>query len=238
MNLCVNAVDAMPEGGRLSLRSRRLPEGQILMTVEDTGTGMDRETLEHALEPFFTTKPQGKGTGLGLSLVYSTVKAHHGELSVHSRPGQGTTIDMRFREMKPELEAAPVMDPEAPQVTRSRCILLVDDDELIQESVSAQLEAMDHQVSLAASGEEAVTLVDQGLRPDLIILDMNMPGWGGTHTLPRLRQALPEVPVLLSTGRADQRAIDLAHAHPGVTLLAKPFSFSELQATFAAVLPD
>jgi len=81
-----------------------------------------------------------------------------------------------------------------------------------------------------------MALVNLGLRPGLIILDMNMPGWGGAHTLPRLRQALPEVPILLSTGRADQRAIDLAHAHPGVTILAKPFSFRELQAAFAAIL--
>jgi DNA-binding response OmpR family regulator len=79
-------------------------------------------------------------------------------------------------------------------------------------------------------------LLQQGYRPEIIILDMNMPGWGGARTLPRLRAALPEVPILLSTGRADQRALDLAHAFPGVTILAKPFSFRELQATFAAVL--
>ena len=236
MNLCVNAVDAMPEGGSLTLRTRSLLDGRILLAVEDSGTGMAPETLEHALEPFFTTKPQGKGTGLGLSLVYSTVKAHHGELSLQSRSGQGTTIEMRFPGAKVHSEPSARVDPEADAKTASLRILLVDDDELIRQSVSAQLEAMEHRVSLATSGEEAMALVNLGLRPGLVILDMNMPGWGGAHTLPRLRQALPEVPILLSTGRADQRAIDLAHAHPGVTILAKPFSFRELQAAFAAIL--
>jgi CheY-like chemotaxis protein len=81
-------------------------------------------------------------------------------------------------------------------------------------------------------------LLEQGLQPAVVILDMNMPGWGGARTLPKLRAALPDVPILLSTGRADQQAIDLAHAHPGVTILAKPFGFRELQAAFAAILPE
>jgi len=238
MNLCVNAVDAMPEGGSLTLKTRSLLDGRILLAVEDSGIGMAPETLEHALEPFFTTKPQGKGTGLGLSLVYSTVKAHHGELSLQSRAGQGATIEMRFPGIKAQAEPAPPVDAEAQPATLSRRILLVDDDELVQQSIVAQLEAMDHLVSPALSGEEAMTLVDCGLWPDLIILDMNMPGWGGANTLPRLRQALPEVPILLSTGRADQRAIDLAHAHAKVTILAKPFGFRELQAALAAIFPD
>jgi PAS domain S-box-containing protein len=236
MNLCVNAVDAMAEGGRLTL-STRLHDGQVVVTVADTGAGMAPETLERALEPFFTTKPQGKGTGLGLSLVYSTVKAHHGELNIQSWPGHGTTIEMRFPAVETRSEPA---GPGASGPSASGApltILLVDDDELIRSAVSAQLEAMGHQATLTACGEEAMALLERGLRPSLIILDMNMPGWGGAGTLPRLRAALPEVPILLSTGRADQQAIDLAHAHPGVTILAKPFSFRELQATFAEILP-
>lgn len=236
MNLCLNAVDAMPEGGCLTLRTRSLLDGRALMAVEDSGTGMAPETLEHALEPFYTTKPQGKGTGLGLSLAYSTVKAHHGELSIHSRLGYGTTIEMRFQPSKAKDEPSVLAASETDQGMVSLQILLVDDDDLIQSSVGAQLDVMEHQVSLASSGEAAMALLEQGLRPDLIILDMNMPGWGGAGTLPRLRQLLPLVPILLSTGRADQRAFDLAHAHPGVTILAKPFSFRELQKTFADIL--
>ncbi len=236
MNLCVNAIDAMPDGGRLTLRTRSLSDGRLLLAVEDTGIGMAPETLEHAFEPFFTTKPQGKGTGLGLSLAYSTVKAHHGELSVQSRLWVGTTLELRFPASQVRDEHAAPEGPDTAQSDTALLILLVDDDELIQSAISAQLEAMGHLVSPALTGEEAMGKVDEGLRPDLIILDMNMPGWGGANTLPRLRAALPEVPVLLSTGRADQRAIDLAHAHPGVTILAKPFGFRELQATLGAVL--
>jgi CheY-like chemotaxis protein len=203
----------------------------------DTGVGMTPETLEHALEPFFTTKPQGKGTGLGLSLAYRTVKAHHGEMDIHSRPGEGTTLDLRFPAGINQ-EGPTGANPEpVPATTTGFTILLVDDDELIQSAVAAQLEVMGHHTDLAGTGEAAMALVDQGLRPDLVILDMNMPGWGGAITLPKLRQALPDVPILLSTGRADQRAIDLAHSHPGVTILAKPYAFRELQAAFAAMLP-
>jgi PAS domain S-box-containing protein len=237
MNLCVNAADAMPEGGRLTLRTRSLASGQVLLTVADTGMGMAPEVLEHAIEPFFTTKPQGKGTGLGLSLVYGTVKAHHGELSLQSRVGQGTTIEMRFQAATPCAEPAAQDGPIPLRFNAALQILLVDDDELVQSAISAQLEAMGHLVNPAMTGEEAMDRIGAGLQPDLVVLDMNMPGWGGAHTLPKIRAALPEVPILLSTGRADQRAIDLAHAHPGVIILAKPFGLRELQAAVATILP-
>ena len=237
MNLCVNAVDAMPEGGHLTLSTRRQPDGRVLLAVVDDGAGMSPETLEHAVDPFFTTKPQGKGTGLGLSLAYSTVKAHHGDLTIQSRLGHGTTVEMRFQPVFAQAEPAPRENDEATHPGASCRILLVDDDELIQSSVAAQLEAMGHEAIVTSSGEQAMEQVNQGLQPDAVILDMNMPGWGGARTLPRLRAALPEVPILLSTGRADQRALDLARAIQGVTILAKPFSFREFQATFAAILP-
>ena len=237
MNLCVNAVDAMPGGGSLTLCTRPQPDGQLLLTVTDTGTGMSPETLEHAIDPFFTTKPQGKGTGLGLSLAYSTVKAHHGELSIQSRLGQGTSVQLRFKAAVPTEEPATPQDTLTALSEASLQVLLVDDDELIQSSVAAQLEAMGHVATVTASGEQAMEQLGKGWQPDVIILDMNMPGWGGARTLPRLRAALPEVPILLSTGRADQRALDLAVAIEGVTILAKPFSFRELRAAFAAFLP-
>jgi CheY-like chemotaxis protein len=108
-------------------------------------------------------------------------------------------------------------------------VLLVDDDELIQCSIEPLLEVMGHRVSLVSSGEAALATLEAGLQPDLVILDMNMPGLGGAGTLPRLRALRPSVPVLLATGRADQRAQDLVAAHPHVTLLSKPFSMEDLQ---------
>ena len=109
-------------------------------------------------------------------------------------------------------------------------VLLIDDDDLIQSSVQAILEVLGYPaVNTAQSGEEALTMLEAGLEVDLVILDMNMPGLGGIGTLPRLRVLRPDVPVLLATGRIDQTAMTVASAHPGVTLLSKPFGLRELQ---------
>ncbi len=234
MNLCVNAVDAMPENGTLLLRTRNLPGHWVEVQVQDSGTGMPKDVLDRAMDPFFTTKEVGKGTGLGLSIVYSTVKTHQGEVELRSEPGQGTCVVLRF----PASDglAQPVESSGAHRILpfdASLEVLLVDDDELIQNSMLGMLELLGHQPCLATSGEEALIRVEGGLRPDVVILDMNMPGIGGAGTLPRLRALLPTVPVLLTTGRADQTALDLVQAHPHVTLLSKPFGMKELQAHLA-----
>ena len=115
-------------------------------------------------------------------------------------------------------------------------VLLVDDDDLVQRSVQALLEVMGHNaVTAVLCGEDALAMLEAGLEPDLVILDMNMPGLGGIGTLPRLRALSPAVPVLLSTGRADQTALTLASAHPGVTLLSKPFGLRELQSHLESI---
>ncbi|BDU70187.1 hypothetical protein GETHOR_22880 [Geothrix oryzae] len=230
MNLCVNAVDAMPENGTLTLGTRNLEGGWVEARVEDTGTGMAPEVLEKALDPFFTTKEVGKGTGLGLSLVYSTVKAHGGKMELQSEPGRGTCVILRFPASGVSGEPRESSGPQKiVGGLPSLKVLLVDDDELIQSSIQAILELLGHRVTLAPSGEEALAKLEAGLRPAVVILDMNMPGLGGAGTLPRLRALLPDLPVLLATGRADQTARDLTQAHAGVTLLAKPFSMGDLQ---------
>ena len=232
MNLCVNAVDAMPENGTLTLHSRNVGNDWIEVVVEDNGSGMPKAVLEKALDPFFTTKEVGKGTGLGLSMVFSTMTAHRGKILIESEPGKGTRVMLRFpaseqdsqrQAVEPELAKIPV----APQGTLR--VLLVDDDDLIRISVQMLLEVLGHQVTSAASGEEALGMLEAGLESELVILDMNMPGLGGTGTLPRLRALRPKVPVFLSTGRTDQAALNLASAHPGVTLVSKPFGLRELQ---------
>jgi CheY-like chemotaxis protein/anti-sigma regulatory factor (Ser/Thr protein kinase) len=230
MNLCINAVDAMAENGLLTLRTRNVDREWIEVVVEDSGTGMPKEVLERAMEPFFTTKEVGKGTGLGLSMVYSTVKAHKGQIDIQSGPGQGTRVRMRFPACQlADLEAATTTGPQTLAATRILNVLLVDDDELIQSSMGTILQTLGHAVVTSPSGEQALEKIAAGFKPDAIILDMNMPGLGGIGTLPRLRAMLPNVPVLLSTGRTDQAALDLAAAHPFVTLLPKPFAIKELQ---------
>ena len=232
MNLCVNAVDAMTEGGTLTLHTRNL-DGWIEVEVEDDGVGMPKEVLEKALDPFFTTKGVGKGTGLGLSMVFSTVKAHQGQMTIDSQPGQGTRVTIRLPAYQPQGESPRIGNVAGPATTPPRNslrVLLVDDDDLVQLSMVATLNFLGHTaVTTVPSGEEALAVLEAGLQPDLVILDMNMPGLGGAATLPRLRQLRPTVPVILATGRADQAALDLVATHHGVTLLAKPFSLIELQ---------
>ena len=236
MNLCVNAVDAMPEGGTLTFRTWNGPAGAVLLEVEDTGCGMPREVLDKALDPFFTTKPQGQGTGLGLSIVFATVKAHGGRLEMSSEPGRGTRIRLSFPPVQADAGAG---EPEPERAVRSTCaplrILLVDDDELVREAVESVLEYLGHTTIVATGGEEALAQVRAGLRPDAVILDMNMPGLDGAGTLAGLRSLEPAVPVILATGRLDPRTLALAEADPGLTLLAKPFSINALHNILAGL---
>jgi PAS domain S-box-containing protein len=230
MNLCVNSVHAMHESGTLTLRTRNVDLDWVEAMVKDTGIGMSKDVLDRALEPFFTTKEIGKGTGLGLSMVYSTVKAHHGQMDIQSEPGMGTTIRLRLPACEPSTQATNQEDgPLTGKYSRTLNVLLVDDDELIQSSMESILQTLGHAVITSPSGEEALAIIEAGFEPDVVILDMNMPGLGGSGTLPRLRVMLPNVPVLLSTGRADQLAVSLAEADPHVTLLPKPFGMKDLQ---------
>jgi PAS domain S-box-containing protein len=230
MNLCVNAVDAMTERGTLTLRTRNLDADWIEVLVKDTGAGMSRQVLDKAMEPFFTTKAPGKGTGLGLAMVHTTVLEHRGRMELQSEPGQGTGVRILFPAAATAASPAAPSDRPGPETSRRGLgVLLIDDDELIQRSVQAVLAVLGHRVTAAMSGEEALGMLEAGYQPEVVILDLNMPGLGGLGTLPRLRARLPQVPVLLATGRVDQTALDLIRTHPGVTLLPKPFSMRELQ---------
>jgi PAS domain S-box-containing protein len=229
MNLCVNAFDAMEARstqGLLVLRTRRV-EGGVEIAVQDNGEGMTKAVLARVLDPFFTTKPVGKGTGLGLPLVNSTVHAHSGRLTISSETGQGTTvtvflpagIPLTDQPPKPVTEAAPRANLE---------LLVVDDDELVGPMLVQMTQALGHRATWLASGSEAHDRLSHGLNVDLLILDLNMPGWSGTETLTQVRRSWPELKILLTTGRVDQSAMDLVKQVPGVGLLPKPFSIEEL----------
>ncbi len=236
MNLCVNAVDAMPDHGTLTLLTHNLGSDWIEVRVEDTGSGMPKEILDRAMDPFFTTKEQGKGTGLGLSLVYSTVKAHRGEIEIQSEPGIGTCVKMRFPALSPASPEASEVGADPEPAAHGLKVMVVDDDELIQSSMAMLLETLGHAVSSAQSGEAALQQIEAGLPLDLVILDMNMPGLGGRGTLPRLRELRPDLPVLLATGKADQLALELIATHPHTTLLPKPFSLDEMRLKIQVIL--
>jgi PAS domain S-box-containing protein len=237
MNLCVNACDAMPDGGTLRIQTTRSPEGGVILRVRDTGEGIPPEILAKCMEPFFTTKPKGKGTGLGLSMVYGTMKAHEGSLNLQSRAGQGTEAILTFPASRvgglhPEQDAA------SPLAVGpgGRKILLVDDDDLFRESLMQGLELLGHQATQAPEGREALRLLEEGLQTDLVILDMNMPGMSGAQVLPRLQALRPGIPILVATGYSNDLIAPHVDGQPLVHSLRKPFSLKELQIKLAELL--
>jgi PAS domain S-box-containing protein len=230
VNICGNAIEAMPEGGTLTIRSRNGRTGWVELQVEDTGTGMSLEVQEKALDPFFTTKDHGKGTGMGLAIAHRTVQAHQGELEILSQPGRGTLVLLGFPvcERRGRVADSPFLPPEG-TASHSLRVLVVDDDELIQNAMREILEALGHEVAVAATGEEALARLEAGEEPDVVLLDMNMPGLGGRGTLPRLRTLRPTLPVVIATGRLDQSVVDLMANHPGVTVVPKPFGIQQIR---------
>jgi CheY-like chemotaxis protein len=236
MNLCVNALDAMPETGKLTLGTCVLATGEVELRVSDTGTGMTKEVLDHALDPFFTTKPTGKGTGLGLAMVFGTVKAHRGTLSLHSEPGAGTTVVLRFPAVNRALPSMPAEPQASASVPRALRLFLVDDDELVRMSVKELIEQAGHSVEEARSGIMAVERLEAGLQVDVVVLDFNMPGWTGAETLRRLRLVRPSLPVILASGYLDEEVQSLLSRQARVTFLAKPFSLMEFNRTLEGLL--
>jgi len=240
MNLCMNAVDAMPEGGTISIQTALKGDRDVELTIEDTGSGMSPEVIARAMDPYFTTKPAGKGTGLGLSMVYGTVQAHQGTMDIHSWPGIGTRVQiwlpMRGEETVLSLGAFEYERSagHVPFRTSLR-VLLVDDDPMVRESVSIMLEDAGHLITLASGGPEGLGLIEHGAGWDIVLLDLNMPGMDGLETLKRLRILKPTLPVVVATGYADEPTrADLERLGP-VAILPKPYSPEEFQDAVASL---
>jgi PAS domain S-box-containing protein len=228
MNLCVNAFDAMPHGGRLRIQTYA-EDGFACLLVADTGEGIPAPLLHRVTEPFFTTKAPGQGTGLGLAMVYGTMHAHGGSLEIQSEVGLGTRVLLRFPAKEPLAETRPLAPAPAPGSGRPLRVLLVDDDELIRTILPPMLEQLGHQVEVATGGLEALRRLEAGLEVDLVILDHNMPGMTGAETLPRLLLLRPGLPVLVATGFQDLELKRLLLDFPMVQTLSKPFSLEELR---------
>ncbi len=252
-NLCINARDAMPKGGELVLATKRVvfdetfcknhlgaaPGEYSCLSISDGGTGMDAETQAHIFEPFFTTKEVGHGTGLGLAIVYGIVKNHGGYIACDSRPGQGTTFLVHFPAVKAVSEREGIDPPVSQQLLGgSETLLLVDDEELILDSVRELLEPYGYKVFTAAQGEQAMALLhnNKDLKVDLILLDLNMPGMGGERTLEELRKAHPAVKILITSGypvRGERRKLIEEGAS---AFLAKPYKLKDLLTKLREVL--
>lgn len=238
MNVAMNALHAMPEGGRLSFQTR-CPDAQwIELTIKDTGCGMSPEVMARATDPFFTTKPFGKGTGLGLAIVYGTMKAHGGALELKSNLGQGTTILLRFPAQGSPTETALVPEVEPAATREALHILLVDDDELIRDGIPPMLEMLGHTVEAIESGSLALArLQAAGAAIDLVIMDHNMPGLTGAATLRQIRAESATLPLVLATGFVDGDVNALLQDLPEIKVLQKPYTSEELVQMINELLP-
>ncbi|WP_075293379.1 hybrid sensor histidine kinase/response regulator [Pararhizobium arenae] len=248
LNLVVNARDAMPNGGKVSIAAKFLhgqaavaldltPGDYVCITVKDTGEGMDRETLGRVREPFFTTKGVGKGTGLGLSMVDGLVAQSGGRMRIESDPGKGTSVELCLpadEASKPDV-AAPDAAVDAPaSPIRKLRIMAVDDDALVLMNSVAMLEDLGHDVVEAASGSQALQVLELGEAIDLIITDQAMPGMTGVQLAEAVRERHPAMPIVLATGYAELPP----GADTKMVRLAKPFTLGQLfQAVVQAIPP-
>ncbi|HXE73003.1 MAG TPA: ATP-binding protein, partial [Candidatus Nitrosotenuis sp.] len=225
LNLVVNARDAMPSGGELTLETSRTEEGQALLAVLDTGCGMDSETLSRAFEPFFTTKPAGVGTGLGLSTTYAVVSQCGGSIRIDSQPGQGTAVRIWLPGGVSEGEEAPASGGRSRRPAEGETILVVEDEATVRKLVRQVLEREGYRVLVAADGQEALELCRShpGLI-DLLLTDVVMPGLSGPQVASRARELRPFMQVLYMSGYNDDRLLRHGIEESSVAFLQKPFT--------------
>jgi two-component system, cell cycle sensor histidine kinase and response regulator CckA len=252
MNLAVNARDAMPRGGTLTLATTRElsgaaesgtsspgPAPYVVLSVRDTGHGMDEETLTHVFEPFFTTKEPGKGTGLGLATVYGVVKQSGGHVEVESEPGCGTTFRICLPEVKGEVEPAQPQPTSAYIKGGSETILLLEDDPALRELEQELLEGAGYRVLVAKQSEEALAAVfDSPDRIDLLLSDVIMPGMSGPELATKLVERRPELKVLYVSGYTADAIEKHGIREPGVRLLQKPFTTEGILRAVRSVLDE
>ena len=238
LNLAVNARDAMPDGGQLFIRAEETgvapdqdiavaPGRYVQLAISDTGTGMDEEVAARAVEPFFSTKGVGRGTGLGLSMVHGLISQLGGALTIRSKPGLGTTIQLWLPVATEALTAIDPKDVPAGALGAGK-VLLVDDEILVRESTAVMLEDLGFEVHATGSAEEALAALRGGLSPDLLITDHLMPGMTGTDLVRVVRSELPELPVLVISGYAEDDGLP-----PEFPRLTKPFREADLAASLA-----
>ena len=246
LNLCINARDAMPDGGRITIetankwldvhsaRERDLPPGQyVTLCVTDTGTGMAPEVAAKAFDPFFTTKPLGMGTGLGLSMIYGFVRQSGGQVRIYSELGQGTTMCLYLPR-----HAGDVLDaePQGPHATGTRAergetVLVIDDEAPVRTLVREVLEEAGFAVLEAGDGKAGLGIVQSNARIDLLVTDVGLPGgMNGRQVADAARVSRPRLKVLFITGYAENAVVGNGQLDAGMAILTKPFTMTSLEA--------
>jgi two-component system cell cycle sensor histidine kinase/response regulator CckA len=253
MNLAVNARDAMPSGGKLTIETANVeldepyahshiavsPGRYVELSVSDTGVGMSREVTEKIFEPFFTTKEKGKGTGLGLSTIYGTVKQSGGNIWVYSEPGQGATFKIYLPRVEEELDGVMQLHHDADSYPKgSETILLVEDEAPVRDLAVRLLNQQGYTVWEAANGKEALRIVHEhaGEKIHLLLTDVVMPQVGGKVLAERLKISMPDLKVLFTSGYTDEAIVHHGVLAAGINFLQKPFSLAILTQKVREVL--
>ena len=246
LNLCINARDAMPSGGRITIETankwldaraaqeRDLPAGQFVsLCVSDTGVGMTAEVKARAFDPFFTTKPLGQGTGLGLSMIYGFVRQSEGQVRIYSELGQGTTMCIYLPRHLGEAadEALPAPSAAVQPSDRGKTVLVVDDEPTVRMLVADVLGELGLSTLEAEDGSAALRLLNSDIRIDLLVTDVGLPGgMNGRQVADAARTVRPDLKVLFITGYAENAAVGAGHLDPGMQVLTKPFAMDALAA--------
>ena len=248
LNLALNARDAMPSGGRLIIETSQVrldpeyssfkadvtvrPGLYALISISDTGHGIDRQTLNHLFEPFFTTKPVGQGTGLGLSTVYGIVKQSEGYIWAYSEPGQGATFKIYLPIQLSGASSPSVRQPHSAGANPGEVVMVVEDEEAVRSMTARLLESEGYQALVAADGQEALDALARGVgRLDLVITDVAMPRMNGRELAEQLRRLRPGLPVLFISGYTDDEMVRRGLIEPNHPFLSKPFTPDILSGT-------
>jgi CheY-like chemotaxis protein len=254
LNLAVNARDAMPGGGRITIETANVeldgsftrvpqvlaPGKYVMLAVADNGTGMDAETQAHIFEPFFTTKEKGKGTGLGLATVYGIVKQSGGYVWVYSEPGHGATFKIYLPRIEDEAEESVAREPSGTQALprgSSEMVLLVEDEKGVRELAREYLETSGYRVLEAENGHVALELAAKHAGTiDVLVTDVVMPGIGGRELAERVAQIRPGIKILYMTGYTDRAIVHHGILETDAVLLQKPFTLGTLAAKLREIM--
>jgi CheY-like chemotaxis protein len=233
MNLAVNARDAMPNGGSITIKTAETtfdgshagcqPGPYVLLSVADTGTGMSEEVKAHLFEPFFTTKPAGQGTGLGLATTYGIVKQNGGHIEVSSTTGVGTTFSIYLPRVEQAVDSPTVNPKLSGSPSGLETLLIVEDESAVRELSELVLRDLGYNVLAAPDGLEALRLRPQAQGVDLLVTDIVMPGLGGNELAERLRSVRPDLKVLFTSGHTEDRTAAARCLETGTSFLQKPY---------------
>ena len=251
LNLVVNARDAMPNGGTLTLESatarltqedtRLIPDlkpgNYVLICVSDTGSGMTPEVLERAFDPFFTTKPLGQGTGLGLSQVFGFVKQSGGNIKIYSRPGHGTTVKIYLPQVHASESSSPQPQPGTQPATSHReTILVVEDNDAVRSFTTDTLREFGFNVIEAVDASEALKVLDRNRSVDLLFTDIGLPGLNGRELAATVQRRYSKVRVMFTSGYAQMPSPTPSSEIVEIPLLSKPFTRAQLYEQITNVL--